>query len=112
MTTPTHRVLRALPAGDFTYHPGDLVDAADWANVRALISTDYMEALSRDEISALASVASPPSVHVDKVPDSPVKPRTTRKTSSAKKSPAKKAVAKKATAAVKTVPRPTPPTTA
>jgi len=53
MTTPTHRVIKVLPAGDITYHHGDLVDAANWANVLTLISTDYLVPLTKGEIEAL-----------------------------------------------------------
>jgi len=106
MTTPTHRVLRALPAGDITYHPGDLVDAADWANVRSLISTDYLEALSREEITILESNASaPPTDDTGKTVISP----SPHKATPAKKSLAKKAAAKKAAGGVKAVPRPVLP---
>jgi hypothetical protein len=84
-STPTHRVIKVLSAGDFSYQVNDLVDASQWATLHSLVSTDYLVPLTKAEIEELTAEA-----EVETEP-APV----------AKKAPAKKAPAKKTTAVKK-----------
>jgi len=84
MSTPTHRVTKLLSAGDFDYKVNELVDASNWANLQALVSTDYLVKLSSDEIAELTATVEPEEAPVVK-------------TVPVKKAPSKKPVAKKTT---------------